>query len=55
MDSGDGNGLPNYIHNLTKSAVSMLEQVHNATGVDMAAMANGDGASNSPTLPPDLG
>jgi flotillin len=54
LDGGDGNGLPNYIQNLTRGAVSMLEQVRNATGVDIPAMANGDGASSSPSLPRDL-
>ena len=41
---GSGEGLPNYVRNLTGSAVVMMEQLKNATGVDLERMANrGDG------------
>jgi flotillin len=36
LDGGDGNGMPAYVQNLTKSAITMLEQLKNATGVDLA-------------------
>jgi flotillin len=36
LDGGDGNGIPAYVQNLTKSAITMLEQLKNATGVDLA-------------------
>jgi flotillin len=35
LDSGDGQGLPTYVNNLTNSAITMLEQLRNATGVDL--------------------
>ncbi|MEE8561334.1 MAG: SPFH domain-containing protein, partial [Gemmatimonadota bacterium] len=31
LDSGDGEGLPTYVKNLTNSAITMLEQLRNAT------------------------
>ena len=40
VDSGNGQGLPNYVNNLTSSAVVMMEQVKNATGVDLAKIAD---------------
>ena len=39
LDSGAGEGLPNYVKNLTNSAVTLLEQIENATGVDLAKIA----------------
>ena len=50
LDSGDGEGLPNYVRNLSKSAITMLEQVENATGIDVARLAKGggDGAADFP-------
>jgi flotillin len=39
LDSGDGEGLPTYVKNLTGSAVTMLEQLRNATGVDLERLA----------------
>ena len=43
LDSGGGEGLPNYVKNLTKSAVVMLEQMKNATGLDLAELARNSG------------
>ena len=43
LDGGDGEGLPNYVKNLSKSAITMLEQVENATGIDVAKLAKGSG------------
>jgi flotillin len=39
LDGGDGEGLPRYVKNLSKSAITMLEQVENATGIDVAKLA----------------
>lgn len=39
LDGGDGEGLPTHVRNLTRSAVVMLEQLKNATGVDLAKLA----------------
>jgi len=55
LDGGDGDGLANYIRNLTKSAVVMLEQVKNATGVDLANLAESNDQSKGTTLPKELG
>ena len=54
LDGGDGSGLPNYVQNLTRSAVVMLEQVKNATGVDLAKLAE-PAAESSPKVPKELG
>ncbi|MEE8166045.1 MAG: SPFH domain-containing protein [Myxococcota bacterium] len=51
LDGGDGAGLPNYVKNLTKSAIAMLEQVENATGIDIAKLAKG--VKEAP-IPPEL-
>jgi hypothetical protein len=50
LDGGDGEGLPNYVKNLSKSAITMLEQVENATGIDVARLANttDDGGAELP-------
>ncbi len=40
LDGGDGGeGMPNYVQNLTKSAVTLIEQLKNATGVDVTSLA----------------
>lgn len=54
LDSGDGEGLPNYVRNLSKSAIVMLEQVENATGIDVARLAKG-GGDGAADLPKELG
>ena len=54
LDGGEGEGLSNYVKNLTGSAVVMLEQLENATGVDVAKLANGGGGSSRPTVPREL-
>ena len=38
FDSGNGNGLPTYVKNLTHSAITVLEQMKNATGLDLAEL-----------------
>ena len=48
LDGGDGDGLPTHVKNLTKSAVVMLEQMKNATGIDLAKLAGKtNGAANA--------
>ncbi len=54
LDSGDGEGLPNFIKNLTNSAITMLEQVQNATGIDLAEIAKGDAGKSVANIPKDL-
>jgi flotillin len=55
LDGGDGEGMPNYVKNLTRSAVVMLEQMKNATGIDLAELASGGGGSAGAALPKELG
>jgi flotillin len=52
LDSGNGEGLPAYVKNLTNSAVTMVEQMKNATGVDIAKLAKGKGRETD--LPKEL-
>ena len=40
LDSGNGNGLPTHVKNLTGSAVSILEGLKTATGIDLPAILN---------------
>lgn len=54
LDGGDGEGLPNYVRNLTNSAVTLMEQVENATGVDLGKLAKGGGSASQSPLPPEL-
>ncbi|MEM8994955.1 MAG: SPFH domain-containing protein [Acidobacteriota bacterium] len=54
LDGGQGEGLSNYVNNLTGSAVVMLEQLKNATGVDLADLATGKPAANG-HVPKELG
>lgn len=53
LDGGDGNGIPNYVHNLTKSAITMLEQLKSATGLDVAHMAKPQSAETE-QIPKEL-
>jgi flotillin len=39
LDGGNGEGLPNYVRNVANSAVVLMEQVKNATGLDLAKLA----------------
>ena len=54
LDGGDGEGLPNFVKNLTNSSVSMLEQLKNATGIDLADLAKRGEAGGNPGIPKDL-
>ncbi len=54
LDSGDGEGLPNFVKNLTNSTVTVLEQIKNATGVDLTDLAKRADNSGDLKLPKDL-
>ena len=54
LDGGDGEGLPGYVKNLTNSAVVMLEQLKNATGVDLGKLAE-KAQKPSRSIPKELG
>ena len=47
--------MSNYVKNLTRSAVVMLEQMKNATGIDLADLASGGGKNAGASLPKELG
>jgi flotillin len=40
LDSGNGNGIPTHIKNVTNSAISIIEQLKNATGLDLTDLLN---------------
>jgi flotillin len=52
VDGGDGEGLSNYVKNITKSAVTVMEQMENATGVDLAKLS--ESGRRAPPIPPQL-
>ena len=54
LDSGDGEGLPNFVKNLTNSTVTVLEQIKNATGVDLTDLAKRADSGGDLKLPKDL-
>ena len=54
LDGGDGDGLPTHVKNLTKSAVVMLEQMKNATGVDLAKLASKTNDAPNADIPKEL-
>jgi flotillin len=54
LDGGNGEGLPNYMKNLTSGAVVMMEQMQNATGVDLAKLAEGS-KDDAREIPKELG
>jgi hypothetical protein len=54
LDGGSGEGLPSYLKNLTGAAITMMEQLSNATGVDMAKLAKGKESSPG-EVPKELG
>ena len=53
LDSGNGEGLPAYVKNLTNCAVVMMEQMKNVTGVDITKLAK-HGERDSGALPKEL-
>ena len=54
LDGGDGEGLPNFVKNLTNSTVTVLEQIKNATGVDLTDLAKRADNDGDLKLPKDL-
>ena len=55
LDGGDGNGLPTFVKNLTNSSVALMEQLKNATGVDLAKLGRGSKTDEiAGALPKDL-
>jgi flotillin len=54
LDGGNGEALPAYVKNLTNSAIVMMEQMKNATGVDVAKLAKGT-TSDGTEIPKELG
>ena len=54
LDGGDGEGLPNFVKNLTNSTVTVLEQIKNATGVDLTDLAKRADSGGDLKLPKDL-
>ena len=55
LDGGDGSGIPSYVNNLTGSAITMLEQLKNATGIDIEKLAQGAPKGANTDLPKELG
>ncbi len=53
VDGGEGGALPGHVRNVAGSAVAMLEQLKNATGIDIAKLANKVQQGDS-SLPPEL-
>jgi hypothetical protein len=43
VDSGNGNGVPAYVHGVTGSIVSIFEQIKNATGLDIPEILQAKG------------
>jgi flotillin len=54
LDGGNGDGLPTHVKNLTKSAVVMLEQMKNATGLDLAKLAKKTSEDSGASIPKEL-
>jgi flotillin len=54
LDGGTGEGLPTYVKNIANSAVVMLEQMKNATGIDLEKLAKGGKDNAAGDLPKDL-
>jgi len=52
-NDGGGEGLPNYVRNLTKSAVVLMEQLKNATGMDLTKLSEVHGEDQTTSLPPE--
>ena len=55
LDGGNGEALPAYVKNLTNSAIVMMEQMKNATGVDVAKLAKRAEGEGGTGLPKELG
>lgn len=57
LDSGDGQGIPNYVKNLTGSTVTIIEQIKNATGLNLPELLQQAAVSErkTPVIPKELG
>ncbi len=58
LDSGNGNGLPTHVKNLTNTVVTVLEQLKNATGLDLPGLlqnASNKKTKNNSEIPKELG
>ena len=57
LDSGNGNGVPTHVKNLTGSALSILEGLKTATGIDVPAILNNKDSqqrTNGAEIPKEL-
>ena len=54
LDGGNGDGLPTHVKSLTNSAIVLLEQMKNATGVDFAKLAGKQGQVKGTGVPKEL-
>jgi flotillin len=50
VDGGDGRGIPAYVHGVTGSIVAIMEQIKNATGLDIPEILRAKGRA-TPELP----
>ena len=48
-----GEGMPNFIKNLTKSSITLIEQLKNATGIDITKLSDKNGENQNLNLPPE--
>ena len=53
VDSGNGNGVPQLVKGLTGSVVSIIEEVKNATGLDIPDLLSRENGKKSPTQIPN--
>jgi flotillin len=51
LDNGTGNGLPAHVKNVTNSAISIIEQLKAATGIDLTELINKSGSKNKGETP----
>ncbi len=55
VDSGNGNGVPQLVKGLTGSVVSIIEEVKNATGLDIPdLLSRGNGKKSSTQIPNEV-
>lgn len=54
VDSGDGSGVPSYLKNLTSSTVAVLEELKNATGINIPELLQRKDGESTPLIPKEL-
>lgn len=56
LDSGNGQGIPSHVKNLTNSAITIIEQIKNATGLDLPGILQNSTKSkvNGSEIPKEL-